>query len=82
MGEIKTQLAEEAAADKAGTTTLAQQTAPVNERLVPDNPPSNHAKQLPELSVPAAARAPEAPARRNSAQSAADYTESRMKRQK
>ena len=62
MGEIKTQLAEEAAADKAGTTTLAQQTAPVNERPVPDNPPTITQNNDPELSVPATTRAPEAPA--------------------
>jgi hypothetical protein len=61
MGEIKTQLAEEAAADKAGTSPLAQQTAPVNERPVPDNPPTITQNNYPELSVPATTRAPEAP---------------------
>lgn len=62
MGEIKTQLAEEAAADKAGPSPLAQQTAPVNERPVPDNPPTITQNNYPELSVPATARAPEATA--------------------
>ena len=61
MGEIKTQLAEEAAADKAGTSPLAQQTAPVNERPVPDNPPTITQNSYPELSVTATTRAPEAP---------------------
>lgn len=52
---------QEAAADKAGTSPLAQQTAPVNERPVPDTPPTITQNNSPELSVPATARAPEAP---------------------
>lgn len=62
MGEIKTQLAEEAATDKqASTSQWGQSTTPVNERPVPDNPPTITQNNYPELSVPATTRAPEAP---------------------
>ncbi|AUU27210.1 MULTISPECIES: hypothetical protein [Enterobacterales] len=62
MGEIKTQLAEEAATDKqASTSQWGQSTTPTNERPVADNPPTITQNNYPELSVPATTRAPEAP---------------------
>ena len=62
MGEIKTQLAEEADADnQASAVQQGQLAAPVNERPIPDNPPAITQNTYPELSVPATTRAPEVP---------------------
>jgi hypothetical protein len=63
MGEIKTQLAEEADADnQASAVQQGQLAAPVNERPIPDNPPAITQNTYPELSVPATTSAPEVPA--------------------
>ena len=52
MGEIKTQLAEEAATDKqASTSQWGQSTTPTNERPVADNPPTITQNNYPELSL-------------------------------
>lgn len=63
MGEIKTQLAEEADADnQASAIQQAQLGTPVNERPIPNNPPAITQSSYPERSVPATTPAPVEPA--------------------
>lgn len=63
MGEIKTQLAGEANADnQASVAQPGQSIAPVNEKPIPDNPPTIPQNNYPELNASAKTPAPEAPA--------------------